>query len=358
MAESDSTVLLLGESGTGKERIADVIHQHSLRSSGPIVKVNCGAFVENLLMSELFGHEKGAFTGALNSKRGRFELANGGTLFLDEIGDVSAKTQVTLLRVLQEGTYERVGGSRTLHADVRIVCATNRNLEQLVKTGKFRLDLYYRLKGIVLELPPLRERLEDIPRLVQHFLSDLKDTSGKRFSRSALRRLLCYSWPGNIRELQNFVRAVALFVQESVIDYEHLRQFEDFFSDGETREPSEDIEAIIDRGSSSALSALSLPLEETSSAVTEVGGDESTDVAPPSREDSLGKDLFQQAIDDDLGLAEAKKNLELEFIRRALTRTSGNVTRAATLLKMKRPRLSQIINANNDLKEFKDQLAS
>src|SRR5690606_36903616 len=209
LADSDAPLLVVGESGAGKELLAYAIHNNSSRHRKPFIKVNCGAFVETLLLSELFGHEKGAFTGALNRKIGRFEAASGGTLFLVEIGDVSLNTQVALLRVLQEGTLERVGGSETIQVDVRVVCATNKNLEQLVKNGQFRLDLYYRLKGIVVELPSLRERPGDIPLLVQHFLDGAAGNGvAKRLSRDALRQLLCYSWPGNIRELQNFVRSI------------------------------------------------------------------------------------------------------------------------------------------------------
>ncbi|MBU6161973.1 MAG: sigma 54-interacting transcriptional regulator, partial [Myxococcales bacterium] len=162
ISESDSTVLIQGESGTGKELIAASIHQNSKRSQGAFVKVNCAAFVETLLLSELFGHERGAFTGAMARKKGRFELADGGTLFLDEIGDISPNTQVALLRVLQERTFERVGGSETVETDVRLICATNRNLEEMVRNGSFRLDLYYRLKGFVIELPRLSDRRADI----------------------------------------------------------------------------------------------------------------------------------------------------------------------------------------------------
>ncbi len=170
IGKSNATVLIRGESGTGKELLADALHQLSPRRAMPFIKVNCAAMVEELLLSELFGHEKGAFTGAIRERKGRFELADGGTLFLDEIGDISPKCQVALLRVLQEHELERVGGTKTIKVDVRVICATNRDLEALISQGRFRADLYYRLKGVMLELPSLRERLEDLPLLCAHFL--------------------------------------------------------------------------------------------------------------------------------------------------------------------------------------------
>ncbi|TVR02652.1 MAG: AAA family ATPase, partial [Deltaproteobacteria bacterium] len=234
VASADSTILIQGESGTGKELVAEAIHQRSPRNDGPFVKVNCAAFVETLLLSELFGHERGAFTGATTRRKGRFELAEGGTLFLDEIGDISANTQVALLRVLQERTFERVGGGDTLSSDARIICATNRNLEELVREGTFRLDLYYRLKGVVLDLPPLRERRPDIPRLVHHFSRQLArdGQAARRFSEEAMAWLVRYSWPGNVRELENFLRSMLLFVDGPLVELRHITQFRDFFADG------------------------------------------------------------------------------------------------------------------------------
>lgn len=363
ITESDSTVLIYGESGTGKELLAEAIHRNSHRSKGPLIKVNCGAFVETLLLSELFGHEKGAFTGALNRKLGRFELAQGGTLFLDEIGDISPNTQVALLRVLQERTFERVGGSESIHADVRIVCATNRNLEQLVKNGKFRLDLYYRLKAIVLELPALRDRISDIPVLVQHFLEDMAEVDGtpvKRFSREAMLTLLRYSWPGNIRELQNFVRSVALFVPGSLIGPEHLGQFEEFFSDGDMRPNTPETEEVIasyHRASHEPSSPQISVIRLDEHRAQRVSG--TTVAALPPAETAVDPEemMVNLVIDTELGLSELKKKLEQECIKQALIKTQGNITKAASLLKMKRPRLSQIINASPDLQEVKNRLA-
>ena len=214
IAPMKSTVLLSGESGVGKELVAEAIHYESPRRPKPLVKVNCGALPEGLIESELFGHEKGAFTGAIQQRKGRFELADGGTLFLDEISEMPSATQVKLLRVLQEGEFERVGGSQTLKVDVRLIAATNVNLEAAVNSGRFRKDLFYRLNVIHLPIPPLRQRVEDISLLGLHFLDKFclennRPTMG--FSPAAMAALKSYYWPGNVRELQNVVeRAVAL----------------------------------------------------------------------------------------------------------------------------------------------------
>jgi DNA-binding NtrC family response regulator len=208
VAAARSTVLIRGESGTGKELVARALHQQSDRAAGPFVAVSCAALSETLLESELFGHEKNAFTGAATEKKGRFELANGGTLFLDEIGDISPAVQIKLLRVLQQREFERVGGTRTIKVDVRLIAATNADLETLIKDGKFREDLYYRLDVIQLKLPPLRERTEDIPSLVEEFLARFNTENNRQisgFSPEALSLLLIYPWPGNVRELENVV---------------------------------------------------------------------------------------------------------------------------------------------------------
>ena len=214
VAPTSSTVLLRGETGTGKELVAHAVHINSPRESGPFVKVNCAALSPGVLESELFGHEKGAFTGAVARRPGRFELADGGTLFLDEVGDLPMEVQIKLLRALQEREFERVGGTETLKVDVRVVSATNRDLETLISEGKFREDLYYRLNVFPIHLPPLRERTDDIPRLVEHFVAKFSRTTGKPvrgFSPEALAQLAGYHWPGNVRELENAVeRAIII----------------------------------------------------------------------------------------------------------------------------------------------------
>ena len=207
-APIDSVVLVLGESGTGKELVARAIHQSGPRRQGPFVKVNCGALPKDLVEGELFGHEKGAFTGAVKDKRGRFELADGGTIFLDEVGDLPLDAQVKLLRVLQEKEFERLGGEKTLQVDVRVIAATNRELKEMVAEGLFREDLYYRLEVIPITLPPLRKRKSDVPNLVEHFLHKKSAELGlapKSITDTAMTMLKAYHWPGNVRELENLI---------------------------------------------------------------------------------------------------------------------------------------------------------
>ncbi|MDC8449186.1 MAG: sigma-54 dependent transcriptional regulator [Nitrospira sp.] len=225
VADSDSTVMIQGESGTGKELVARMLHFNSLRKDRPLVPVNCGAIPENLLESELFGHEKGAFTGATHARMGRFELANGGTIFLDEIGEMSLPLQVKLLRVLQEREFERVGGNRTIHVDVRIVAATNQDLEMLVEEKRFRKDLFYRLNVIPIVIPPLRERRSDIPLLIDHFLTRFNQTKHSEVSglaSDALRLLTEYDWPGNIRELENMIERLVVLKKHGALSIEDL----------------------------------------------------------------------------------------------------------------------------------------
>ncbi|MEJ2671292.1 MAG: sigma-54 dependent transcriptional regulator [Deltaproteobacteria bacterium] len=246
VAPLKSTVLLSGESGVGKELIAEALHHQSPRRPHPLVKLNCGALPEGLIESELFGHEKGAFTGAIQQRKGRFELADGGTIFLDEISEMPPTTQVKLLRVLQDGEFERVGGTQTLKTDVRVIAATNRNLEEEVTQGRFRKDLFYRLNVIHMVIPPLRDREEDIPLLALHFLDKFcleNDRPPMGFSPEVLRALKSYAWPGNVRELQNVVeRAVALCANNTV-------EFEDL-PDEIRRHSPEDDQIVLPVGSS------------------------------------------------------------------------------------------------------------
>ena len=216
VAPTDSTVLILGESGTGKELVASSIHDNSDRKNQPFIKLNCAAIPEELLESELFGHEKGAFTGATKFKPGKFDMANGGTLFLDEIGDMPYNLQAKVLRILQEQEFYRVGGSRTIKVDVRIIASTNKNLEKMVQEGTFREDLFYRLNVFTLHLPPLRERKEDIPLLVEYFLQNAPKKVD--ISSVALQMLVAFSWPGNIRELQNTIESAAVIAEDGYIE--------------------------------------------------------------------------------------------------------------------------------------------
>ncbi len=335
VARTRAPVLIRGESGTGKELVAEALHRLSDRRRGPLVKVNCAALVETLLLSELFGHEKGSFTGAAARRRGRFELADGGTLFLDEIGDISPRTQVALLRVLQDQTFERVGGSVTLHADVRIVCATNRDLKALVAQGTFREDLYYRLCGVTLEIPALRMRADDIADIADHLLQVVaaeRKEPPKRLSEGALQVLQRHSWPGNVRELDNVLRAASLFCDSPEIDpatiVEHLHP------------AGESAPALDDPQCSGPASCPSLPQAGCTNAA---GGDPST-VA------------YDEIRARGASLSDLKRQIEHDCIQRALQETGGNITRAASLLGMKRPRLSQLVKQYGLLESTSEEL--
>jgi two-component system NtrC family response regulator len=225
VAGSEATVLIRGESGTGKELIAKAIHYASPRASGPLVTVNCAALPESLMESELFGHEKGAFTGAVAARKGRFETADGGTLLLDEIGDLPLHLQVKLLRVLQEREFERVGSSRPISVNVRVLAATHRDLEALVKVGRFRDDLYYRINVVSIALPPLRERREDLPLLIEHFLEKFGRANGKPvkgLTPDARELLLRYDYPGNVRKLENIIERAVVLTRDGVIGLDEL----------------------------------------------------------------------------------------------------------------------------------------
>jgi two-component system response regulator AtoC len=225
VARSDATVLITGETGTGKELVATVLHRSSSYRNGPLVKVNCAALPETLLESELFGHEKGAFTGALNQRKGRFEMANKGTIFLDEVGEMTLSTQKKLLRVLQEREFERVGGSISVKIDTRVISATNKVLSHEIEENRFREDLFYRLNVISIDLPPLRDRLGDVPLLVEHFLDKHRyrtDAGPSRVSQAAIQVLMEYDWPGNVRQLENVIERATVLSQGGVITEDHL----------------------------------------------------------------------------------------------------------------------------------------
>lgn len=234
VSQSKATVLLRGESGTGKELIAKLIHENSPRAHKPFIKVNCAALTETLLESELFGHEKGAFTGAIQMRKGRFELADGGTIFLDEIGDLPVPVQVKLLRVLQEMEFERVGGVDTLSVDVRTIAATHRELENAILEGTFRQDLYYRLNVVPIRLPPLRERREDIPLLVHHFLEKFNKENNKKvtLSNDIIQLFIQYDWPGNVRELENCMERLVVLAEDESVTFKTIPPaIETYFND-------------------------------------------------------------------------------------------------------------------------------
>lgn len=227
IAQTKATVLIQGENGVGKEVIGNMLNEFSARKDKPFIKVHCAALSESLLESELFGHEKGSFTGAIKDKKGRFELADGGTLFLDEIGEISKKIQIKLLRVLQERSFERVGGEETITVDVRLISATNMDLKKLVEAGKFREDLYYRLNVIQIDVPPLRDRRDDIPIFISNFLTEFSKENNKvinEITQKAKASLLNYDWPGNVRELRNVLESAVVLLKSNVIDNEDLPQ--------------------------------------------------------------------------------------------------------------------------------------
>ncbi len=289
VADTPSTVLITGESGTGKELVATALHEQSSRASEPFIKVNCAAIPKDLLESEFFGYEQGAFTGAVSSKPGRFELADGGTLLLDEIAEIPIEMQVKLLRAIQESEFERVGGVRTIKVDVRVIAATNRDLAEEISRGSFREDLYYRLNVVPISLPALRERADDIPLLCEFFLGKYAERlkrPARQVSESALRALRAYEWPGNIRELENVIERAMLFAEGATIELSDLP--ESFRAQG----PVHDVEPV--------------------------------DFA--ELQDSSLKDIVRQRT----------SKLERELIQGALEQTGGNVTRAAERLRISR----------------------
>ncbi len=308
VADTPTTVLVTGESGTGKELVARALHHHSSRAERPFIKVNCAAIPNNLMESELFGYERGAFTGAVGSKPGRFELASGGTLFLDEIAEIPPEMQVKLLRVLQEQEFERVGGLKTISVDVRLVAATNRNLKKALASGQFREDLYYRLNVVPIDLPPLRARRDDIPELVRFFISKFNRRLNKSVSGmepDAQELMVAHRWPGNVRELENVIERAVLFADGARISVADL--------------PSEMAEGKIR---------------------------ENADDAPISSEMASG--LGSEGLKEQVKAATCR--LERRLIHRALEQTSGNVTHAARLLKISRKGL-QLKMKELDLRE-------
>lgn len=328
VAPTDATVLVLGESGTGKEVVARNIHFLSERKDGPFIPVNCGAIPGELLESELFGHEKGAFTGAVSGRKGRFELAESGTLFLDEIGDMPLQMQVKLLRVLQERTYERVGGTKPIKCDVRIVAATHRNLESMIEDGKFREDLYYRLNVFPIENPALRERKEDIPLLLQELVSRFESESAKsiRFTEEALASLMEHKWAGNVRELSNLVERLIILCPNQVVDvadlpvkYQHI-QVEEF--------TPEYPEELLER---EAFNSLFSGEDDDEGSSSDIG------VSLPDAE----------LPTDGVNLKEYLSDLEVNLITQALEQHEWVVARSAEFLGMRRTTLVEKMRKYN-----------
>ncbi|WP_446811743.1 sigma-54 dependent transcriptional regulator [Methylomonas sp. 2BW1-5-20] len=314
VAKSDATVLILGESGTGKEVVAQALHRASSRRDRPFVPVNCGAIPGELLESELFGHEKGAFTGALSSRQGRFEMAEGGTLFLDEIGDMPMPMQVKLLRVLQERTFERVGSNKTIHCDVRIIAATHRHLEQEIAEKRFREDLFYRLNVFPIEVPALRERAEDIPYLINDLVARMEaaNRGTVRLLPRAVATLMQHTWPGNVRELSNLIERLAIISPDASVDVGDLPEKFQAYEVPEGLQvslPEQDIHIV----RPAEREALAMPSPGTAAAIH----------------------LPEQGID----LKEYLTDLENELIRQALEECNGVVAHAAKLLNMRRTTL-------------------
>ena len=333
VAPFDTNVLILGESGTGKEMVARHVHELSGRSGHPFVPVNCGAIPADLLESELFGHEKGAFTGALSTRVGRFEFAEGGTLFLDEIGDMSLQMQVKLLRVLQERTFERVGSNRTIDCNVRIIAATHRDLDAAIIAGRFREDLFYRLNVFPVQMPPLRERLEDLPILIEHLLNRQGQNSGRyiRLDKSAMHCLARNRWPGNVRELANLLERLAILYPDQTISAADLPER---YRAGESAPFVGDARLL-----SGETSAEPLLLRARDSS-DEEGADEARAERLVSFESFDEDPAVESALQNGgINLKDHLSAIEIGLIRRALEKADGTVAEAARLLNMRRTTL-------------------
>ncbi len=331
VSETEANVIILGESGTGKEVVARNIHYHSSRSSGPFVPINCGAIPPDLLESELFGHEKGAFTGAITSRKGRFELAEGGTLFLDEIGDMPMPMQVKLLRVLQERCFERVGGNTTIKVNVRVIAATHRNLENMIEEHDFREDLYYRLNVFPIEMPALRERKEDIPLLLQELIARMEVEGAQPicFTPRALNSLMEHLWPGNVRELANLVERMIILYPNCLVDVNHLPT-KYRYSDIPEFQPEFSTESVEEQERNALQDIFSADF-----------GMDSEDIFQDH--DNNPQELPPEGIN----LKEMLADLEINMINQALEAQDGVVSRAADMLGMRRTTLVEKMRKYN-----------
>ena len=334
VAPFDTNVLILGESGTGKEMVARHVHELSGRSGHPFVPVNCGAIPADLLESELFGHEKGAFTGALSTRVGRFEFAEGGTLFLDEIGDMSLQMQVKLLRVLQERSFERVGSNRTIDCNVRIIAATHRDLDAAIIAGRFREDLFYRLNVFPVQMPPLRERLEDLPILIEHLLCRQGQNSGRhiRLDKSAMHCLARNRWPGNVRELANLLERLAILYPDQTIGAADLP--ERYRAGGSAPFLGGDVRILSGETPTAPL------LVREDDAADEAGDDEESEISLVACESVDGDAAVESALrNGGINLKDHLSAIEIGLIRQALEKADGTVAEAARLLNMRRTTL-------------------
>ena len=333
VAQTDATVLILGESGTGKEVVAQALHNASARADRAFVPINCGAIPGELLESELFGHEKGAFTGAITARKGRFEMAEKGSIFLDEIGDMPLPMQVKLLRVLQERMYERVGGNKSFKCDVRVIAATHRNLEDNIAAGDFREDLFYRLNVFPIEMPALRERPEDIPALLDFMFERIKQDgrSAPKLDDQALISLQTYSWPGNVRELGNLAERLSILFPDKTVSYDDLpAKYQVEIAEDAVVKVADDAATSTESESAEEVES---PVEAPTSAPDKkVAADESA-VSEPSFPDlQEGLDLKSYLVD-----------MEVQLIQKALNQTDGNVSQAAKLLQTNRTTLVEKI---------------
>ena len=339
VAQTDATVLILGESGTGKEVVAQALHNISSRSGKSFIPINCGAIPAELLESELFGHEKGAFTGAITARKGRFEMAEKGSIFLDEIGDMPLPMQVKLLRVLQERSYERVGGNKSFQCDVRVVAATHRNLEDSISDGSFREDLFYRLNVFPIEMPSLKERPEDIPDLFEFMFNKIKQDGRKipLLTEKALIAVQNYPWPGNVRELGNLAERLSILFPGLTVDYDDLPAkyqveltSEQQLIHVETSEESTQVEPVLTEGGECESPALTDAVDVSEKADQAEVEEEQTQNYAPSLEDGL--DLKSYLVE-----------MEVQLIQKALSQTEGNVSQAAKLLQTNRTTLVEKI---------------
>lgn len=339
VAQTDASVLILGESGTGKEVVAQSLHNVSSRASKSFVPINCGAIPAELLESELFGHEKGAFTGAITARKGRFEMAEKGSIFLDEIGDMPLPMQVKLLRVLQERTYERVGGNKSFQCDVRVIAATHRNLEDNIADGTFREDLFYRLNVFPIEMPALRERREDIPSLFEFMFQNIQANGRQipKLSERALIALQHYDWPGNVRELGNLAERLSILFPDLPVDYDDLPPRYQI-------DLPEEASLIQFETAQSEMSSHEFPQEKPKdievSLVDEPESEEGLAVSPSQSTNGLES---VPNLDEGLDLKSYLVEMEVQLIQRALSQTEGNVSQAAKLLQTNRTTLVEKI---------------
>ena len=342
VAKSNASVLILGESGTGKEVVANCLHKMSKRNKMPYVPVNCGAIPRELLESELFGHEKGAFTGALTMRKGRFEMAQAGTLFLDEIGDMPLSMQVKILRVLQERIFERVGGNKSLQADVRVIAATHRDLEDEVKAGTFREDLFYRLNVFPIEIPPLRDRVEDIPLLFQMLNERMQEVaeSSVQLTPEAMASIMQHPWPGNVRELSNLVERLGIMFPEEPVSWDDLPEKYQYDISHIDEFPQ------LDMSSSTLTDVETFDDEQSSENNVEMNKEQDSGGAEkkPSEESTSGSNSIEASLPnvlpkDGFDLKDHMANLEYSLIQQALDESDGVVAHAAKRLNMRRTTL-------------------